>query len=146
MKLLTTRFGEIEISESSIFELTVPILGYENEKEFTILEHKENSKFRWLQSINNPELAFVVTVPGLFGLDYTFELPEDTQEELEIKDADDILALNIVCIPKDNPKASTINLLAPLIFNLNNHNGSQVILTKTDFKVNEPLLKEEAIC
>lgn len=146
MKISTSRFGEIEVLDSSLFELIVPILGYENEKNFALIEHKENSKFRWLQSTTNPELAFVVTVAGFFGFDYTFELPEDTQEELNIQDSDEILALSMVCIPRENPKASTINLLAPLIFNVKNHKGSQVILAGSNFVVNTPLLKEEAVC
>lgn len=146
MKILTSRFGEIEISQNSIFELVVPILGYDNEKEFAIIEHKEDSMFRWLQSTKTPELAFLITSAGLFGLDYSFELPEYTQEELDIKEAEDILALSLVCIPHENPKASTINLLAPLIFNVKNHKGSQVILTGTDFKIDTPLFKKEAVC
>lgn len=143
MKIKTTRFGEIEVSEQYIFEFVSPILGYNDDKEFVLLEHKSNSNFKWLQSTKTPELAFVVTMAGFFGIDYTYELPEDTQEELDIKTADDILTLNIVLIPHDNPSNSTINLLAPLIFNINTRKGSQVILTGTDFKINHKLFNND---
>lgn len=146
MKINTTRFGEIEVSEDSSFELVSPLLGYENETKFVIIEHKETSNFRWLQSLKSPEIAFVVTAAGFFGIDYTFELPEQIQEELEITSADDILALNIVVIPHENPRASTINLLAPLIFNINNKKGAQVILNGTKFLVDHPLFEKEAVC
>lgn len=146
MKIKTSRFGEIEVKESSIFTMVSPVLGYDKEREFVIIEHKENSNFRWLQSVNNPDLAFVVTVVGLFGIDYSFELPDFTQESLEITDADDILALNIVVIPHENPRASTVNLLAPLIFNIKNKKGAQVILSGTNFKIDFPLFEKEAAC
>ena len=141
MKIKTTRFGDVDVSDKLIFEFESPILGYNDESEFVLIEHKENSNFKWLQSTNSPELAFVVTMAGYFGIDYVYELPEATQEELEIETAEDILTLNIVLIPHENPRASTINLLAPLIFNLKTRKGSQVILTGTNFKVNHPLFE-----
>ena len=146
MKINTSRFGEIEVSESSSFELISPILGYENETKFVIIEHNEQSKFRWLQSLKSPEIAFVVTFTNFFGIDYSFELPESIQESLEIESADDLLVLNIVVIPHENPRESTINLLAPLIFNINNKKGAQVILTGTKYLVEHPLFEKEAVC
>lgn len=141
MKIQTSRFGEVEASEELLFELVSPILGYEDEKQFVIIEHKHQANFKWLQSIKTPELAFVVTAASFFGIDYTFELPDATQEELGIETAEDVLALNIAYIPHENPRAATINMLAPLIFNVNTKKGSQVILAGTDFKVNHPLFK-----
>lgn len=147
MKIKTSRFGEVEVNESSIFNFVSPILGYDKELEFALIDHHdEKSNFKWLQSTKRDDLAFVVTVAGFFGIDYSFELPENIQEELDIQSADDVLALNIVVIPHENPREATINLLAPLIFNINNQKGSQVILTGSDFRVNHPLFKKEAVC
>src|SRR5574344_456461 len=149
MKINTTRFGEVDVPENMMFELVSPILGYDKERKFTLIEHKKNSNFKWLQSIERPDLAFVVTMAGFFGIEYVYELPEATQDELNIETADDILTLNIVLIPHENPRASTINLLAPLIFNVNTKKGSQVILNNTQFKVNQHLfgnMEEEVKC
>lgn len=141
MKIKTTRFGDVEVSENLAFELKSPILGYPDELKFVLIEHKEDSSFKWFQSVESPELAFPVTIPGEWGIDYVYELPEATQEELEIECAEDILTLNIVLIPSENPRESTINLLAPLIFNVNTQKGSQAILTGSNFKVNHPLFE-----
>lgn len=148
MKIQTTRFGEIEVAEELFFELVSPILGYDNETQFVLIEHKTNASFKWLQSTQTPELAFAVTIPGLFGIEYTFELPDNTQEELEIESSDDILSLNIALIPHENPRASTVNLLAPLIFNVKTRKGSQVILSGSTFSVHHPLFEfeKEAVC
>lgn len=146
MKILTTRFGEIEVSQDSVFEFVDPILGYESEEGFALIEHKQDSNFRWLQSTKTPDLAFVVTVAGLFGIDYSFELPEATQEKLEIEEAEEILAFNLVIIPHENPRKSTINLLAPIIMNITNKKAAQIILSGTNFGVSHPLLEAEAVC
>jgi flagellar assembly factor FliW len=152
MKVKTTRFGEVEVSQNVLFELVGPILGYEGEKEFVLIEHKANSSFKWLQSLKTPDLAFAITIPGLFGIDYTFELPDSVQEDLDIESIDELLALNIVLIPHENPRASTVNLLAPLIFNTRTKKGAQVILVGTNFKVQHPLINDakqeekEAVC
>jgi len=146
MKIKTSRFGEVEIQETSCFEIVNPILGYEQEKSFALIEHKEKSKFKWLQSLNTPELAFVVAMPDDFGIEYSFELPDNAQESLDITDAEDVLALCIVVIPHENPRATTINLLAPLVFNIKNHKGAQIILTGSNLKVDYPLFEKEAVC
>lgn len=146
MKIQTTRFGEVEVEENSCFEMVSPVLGYDDEKKFILIEHQDHSSFKWLQSVKTPELAFVVSCAGFFGIDYSYELPEDIQESLEINDAEDILTINVVVIPQDKPKEATINLLAPLIFNINTKKGAQVILSGSDFKVDYPLFEKEAVC
>lgn len=146
MKIQTSRFGEIEVEESLLFEMVSPVIGYDGENEFVLVEHKQNSNFKWLQSVKTPDLAFVVTMAGFFGIEYSFELPDSTQEELKIETADDVLVLNICVIPHENPRASTINMLAPLIFNINTRKGAQVILSGTNFKVDFPLFEKEAVC
>ncbi|MBR1680853.1 flagellar assembly protein FliW, partial [bacterium] len=68
MKIQTNRFGEIEGDENLIFNFAMPILGYNEETQFILIESKEASLFKWLQSTNTPDLAFLVTSPGFFGI------------------------------------------------------------------------------
>jgi flagellar assembly factor FliW len=146
MNIKTSRFGEVEVNKDFCFEMIIPILGYEEEKDFVILEHKESSSFRWLQSLKTPDLAFAVTLAECFGIECTFELPDEPQETLGIEKAEDILVLNIVVIPHENPRAATINLAAPLVFNISNHKGGQIILNDPKLRIDYPLIKEEAVC
>lgn len=146
MKIKTSRFGELEIDENLFFEMVDPILGYEDEKKFVLIEHKENSCFKWLQSVKTPELAIVITMAGLFGIDYSFELPDNIQEDLKITQEEEVLAFNVVVIPHENPKASTINLLAPIIFNIKNRKGAQIVLANPNLKIDHPLFQKEVIC
>jgi len=146
MQISTTRFGTLDVIDASCFDMVCSILGYEDENQFAIIEHKENSNFKWLQSTKTPSLAFAITMPGFFGIEYVFELSETAQEELGIESADDIVVFNIAVIPHENPRNSTVNLLAPIIFNIKNQKAGQIILTGTNFRVDFPLFEKEAVC
>lgn len=140
MKVKTTRFGEIEVDENLIFNFELPILGYDDKK-YVMIDVTENPIFKWVQAVDTPEASFPVTTPAVFGHDYSFELPTSAEEALDIKSAEDVLVLNIVCIPDKAPKDATINLLAPLIFNIKNHKAGQVILSDSGFSTTTKLFK-----
>ena len=140
MKVKTTRFGEIEVDENLIFNFELPILGYDDKK-YVMIDVTENPIFEWVQAVDTPEASFPVTTPAVFGHDYSFELPTSAEEALDIKSAEDVLVLNIACIPDKTPKDATINLLAPLIFNIKNHKAGQVILSDSGFSTTTKLFK-----
>lgn len=135
----TSRFGEIEIDENLIFTFVEPIIGYDNYNKYVLVEHKADSAFTWLQSTQEPELAFPVTTPALFNIDYEFEIPDEKAELLDLTSAESLISLNIVTIPNNNPQKSTINLLAPIIINAANKKAMQLILQNSDYEVKYPL-------
>ncbi len=144
-KINTTRFGEIEVDNSLLFNFVSPIIGYNDKKRFALVDYRPDSPFKWLQSMEDMDLAFPVTLCSYFNIDYQFELSDEDAHKLDIKEASEILALNIVTIPQINPQGATINLLAPVIVNTTNNNAMQVILKDTKFPVRHPLFdkKEE---
>ena len=143
MKLDTTRFGEIDIDENLIFDFVEPIVGYDEFRKFVLIEHKPNSIFKWLQSVEEPSLAFPVGLPAVFGLEYEYEIPDEKAEILGLSSAESLISLNIVTIPNNMPEKSTINLLAPIIINAANKKGMQLILQGSDFSVRQPLFTDK---
>lgn len=143
MEVNTTRFGKIDVNDDYVFKFLKPIIGYEDENEFVIIEHAHNSAFKWLQSVKTPELAFALTMAAYFGIDYCFELSDDVQELLGISSSEDIDVFNIAVIPHSNPRSSTINMLAPVIFNRKNKLAAQIILSGSNFEVSYPLFKQD---
>ncbi len=144
MKITTTRFGEVEIDDNLIFDFVQPIIGYNKLRKYVLIEHKENSAFKWLQSIEDPALAFPVTSPAFFNIDYQFEIPTETAEQIELTSADSLISLNIVTIPAANPQKATINLLAPIIINALNKQGMQLILSNSNYPVKYSLFSNAA--
>lgn len=142
MKLNTARFGEIEIEENRIFDFVMPIIGFDMLHKFIILDPNKDTLFKWLQSIEDPALAFPIISVSALNLDYTIDLPDNIVETLDIKNVESLLVMNITSIPQDNPKGTTINLLAPLIFNLDNQNAAQVVLSGSGYDISYPMFKE----
>jgi flagellar assembly factor FliW len=144
--LETERFGQVVIETSSLLTFTQPILGFENEREYVLIDHDENSPFKWLQSTENASLAFVVTNPTLFGIDYDFTIPQSTCDALGIQTAEEAQVLTLVTIPPEVPAAMTVNLVAPIVFNETTHQAMQLILgDETGYSTKVRLLSEEAI-
>ena len=142
MKLNTARFGEIEIEENRIFNFVMPIIGFDMLHKFIILDPNKDTLFKWLQSVEDPALAFPIISVSALNLDYTIDLPDNIVETLDIKNVESLLIMNITSIPQDNPKGTTINLLAPLIFNLDNQNAAQVVLSGSGYDISYPMFKE----
>ena len=142
MKIRTSRFGEIEISEERIFEFVLPIIGFNELKRFVILDLNQDSFFKWLQAVDDPELAFPIVSVFSMNVDYAIDLQDDVVETLKIDNVENVLVMNIASIPQDNPQGATLNLLAPLIFNISNQLAGQVILTGSGYDISFPLFKK----
>ena len=139
----TKKFGIVDVNPNAVFEFVLPIIGFNDFKKYTIIDFKPDSPFKWLQSMDDMELAFPVTLCSFFGIDYQFDIPDDEAQKLEIESADDVFVCNIANIPSSNPQGATINMLAPIIINLANQKAMQVVLKNTDFQVRYKLFEKK---
>ena len=128
MKVKTKYCGLVESDEKSVLDFPQGIPGFETCHRFIHIQ-PENSVFSSLQSLDNPEIAFIVISPFMVCPDYAFNLNDDITQMLQLSKVEDALILGIVTVPNGNLKAATVNLQAPLVVNLKNNTGSQVILT-----------------
>ena len=58
MRISTTRFGDLEIDESQVFEFPMGLLGFADQKKYIIVDHSDDSPFKWLQCVTEPELVY----------------------------------------------------------------------------------------
>ena len=142
--LKTTKFGEVEVSKDAIFTFVSPIIGFNDLKQYTIVDYKPDSPFKWLQSVEDMDLAFPVTLCSFFGIDYQFDIPDEEAQRLEITSGDDVFVCNIANIPSSNPQGATINMLAPIVVNIVNKKAMQIVLKNTEFEVRHKLFDEES--
>ena len=142
MKINTVKFGEIDIDEKRIFKFTLPIIGFNELKDFILLDINKDSFFKWLQSIEDPALAFPVVSVFSMNVDYSIDLPDNVIEALKIQSAENLLVMNIASIPQDDPHGTTINLLAPIIFNLDELLAGQVVLSGSGYDISFPMFKK----
>jgi flagellar assembly factor FliW len=140
MKFTTTRFGEIEFPEEVALSLPGGILGFPDDRRYILLEHNiESSPFRWLQSLDSPELAFIVVDPALVDPRYRIDLDRDSALCIGTSDPADCAIVAIVNVPRDNPIAMTANLKAPVVINAENRVGRQIVLSSNLFSLNAPV-------
>ena len=142
MDIETSRFGKITVNEEKLFSFVLPVVGFDELTRFVLLEHSNDSMFKWLQSVENPLLAFPIVSCANLSMDYVIDLPDSAVEALQIESVDDLLVMNIASIPSSDPSGATINLLAPLIFNVKNKLAGQIILSGSGYEVSCPIFEK----
>lgn len=145
MKINTSRFGEIEIDDNLVFNFIEPILGYEQLKKYVLIDNSPESPFKWLQSVEDANIAFPVTFPAYFGIDYQFTIPEEKAKKLDLKGSDNLISFNIACIPQGKSQDATVNLVGPILINIENKNGLQLVLTDTKYDIKRRLFNKDTI-
>jgi flagellar assembly factor FliW len=144
MKVETSRFGTLDISEEEIVRFPEGLYGFEKETEFTLLPFNPNveSPMEWMQSLKTSHLAFVVTDPYLYLPDYKLKLSEEDKKRIELEGDDLFLTRTIVTIP-ENYSEMTANLIAPLVINKDKSIAKQFVLTNMNYDTRHYLLPEE---
>lgn len=143
MKINTPAFGEIEIDEKNVLDFTNGILGFEDLKKYIVLSNEDDDTvFYWLQSIEEPDISFVVTNPFLFISDYEFDIPESVVKQLELEKQEDLIVYSITVIT-ENIKNATINLKGPVLVNSKNKKAKQIVLEGDEYPLKFKIFKEE---
>lgn len=142
MKIVTKAFGEIEISEKQKITIKEGLLGFEDIRDFVLLDFDEGSPFYWLQAEKIPEIAFLIVDPKQVVDDYELIVDDKDLEKLEINSESDILTFAIVTL-NDNPAKTTVNLLGPIVINKITHQARQLISLSDKYSVRHPLLSQK---
>jgi flagellar assembly factor FliW len=126
----------------NIYNFPEGILGFENIKQFRIVE-KDESPFVWLQAINKPDLNFVLMDPHEIREDYNLKIPNSDLHFLEADKTTKLICYVIITIPQD-PRKMSANFQGPLVFNPANKIGKQCISLHNEYTVRHNVLEEMA--
>jgi len=142
MKIQTTRFGELEIADSSVITFNKGIPGFEESKKYVLIpaDDKGETPFFFLQSIDREEVNFFLVDPFSFFKEYDVKLEEQMVERLELESPNDALVLTTVTA-KGEIKDATTNLKAPLVINNSKQLGMQIVLDNKDYQIKQPLFQ-----
>lgn len=138
MILNTTRFGQVDIEKERIITFANGILGFPRYKSYVLLQPNEDSYFYWLQCVETPDLAFVVTDPRLFVSTYRIPFKHEQMQEMGILSLEDAEVFVIVNKHED---MLTGNLQGPLVININNRDGQQLVLSDRRYTTRVPLVE-----
>ncbi len=126
-------------SRETVIQFDEGLIGFSDCKSFVLMENDDIAPFRRLQSIDRPEVGFLVVDPSLIVSDYYSMIPQREWDSLELSTPAAGIAFAI-CIIGPSSRESTGNLQAPLIINYEKMAGKQIILTDTYLTSRHPLL------
>lgn len=138
MEIETTQFGRIEVKDEEIITFPLGIIGFEGIRRYVLLDHRPDSVFRFLQAVDEPDLAFILIDPRPFFPQYRLALTREELAEIEPNESDEIEVYGIVTLPGAVEKA-TVNLKAPVLINRARRLGMQWVLEEEDYPTRQPL-------
>ncbi len=145
MKIATSRFGELEISEDSIITLPSGLVGLPRHTRYVVFDVEQDSGYQWLQSLDDATLAVVIVSANDIQQDFQAQLTEENVMDLGILQDDQVDVVVIVSIPTNRPDQATANLRAPIVVNLRTRIGKQVILHES-IPLQVPLFVDDNVC
>jgi flagellar assembly factor FliW len=125
MRIITRPYGEIDIDERQLVSLPWGLLGFEDLRDWALLDAAQ-PPFYWLQSLERPEVAFVLIDPRSFRPDYEPGADPVELAGLELASAEDRIVFVIVTVPADSARM-TANLQGPLLINRQRRVGRQLV-------------------
>lgn len=142
IKVRTRDFDEIEVTEKDIITFPQGIFAFEEYKRYILLTPLGDGRFpAWLQSVENPNLCFILFNPCEFCADYNVTVADDDICFLEINDDKDTIFYVIAVVPENHMEA-TVNMKSPIILNTVNNKAAQVIANE-DYPIKFPVFAKE---
>ena len=127
----------VEVDDDAVVEFPAGIIGFPDQRRYAIVAAEDSGLYSWLQSVDEPDLAFLAVVPAPFFPDYAPVIPDEDCASIGLTDPDDAQVLCLLTVGDD---AITANLLGPIVLNVRNRTARQVVLTDSSLSTKAPIL------
>ncbi|MCR4579337.1 MAG: flagellar assembly protein FliW [Treponema sp.] len=127
MEIFSKAKGKIEVKEDRLITIPDGLFGFETYTKYALVD-SDYDPFLWLQSCEDPNLAFLIVDPFLISSDYETDIDDDYLAKIQVTKPEDIIIMTIVTVPHDGG-AITANFQGPLVINKKNKKCVQAILS-----------------
>ncbi len=141
MIVKTSRFGDKEVPDEALLTFPEGVIGFRDATRFVMFECSDDGIFKWLQSCDRPELAFVICEASVLVQNYQILIGEKERQVLNLEKAEDAVVCLILVIPED-PMETTANLLGPLVMNTETRLGMQIVVVNPQYSTRHKLFRE----
>jgi flagellar assembly factor FliW len=124
MQICTMRFGTIDVEPDAVLFFEKGLIGFDDFRQWVLLADPENAAVGWLQSADQADVAMAVVSPRRFVPEYRVRLSRRQLQTIQLDESDEAYVLTVV---GKNDHALTLNLRAPLLVNLQQRLGRQII-------------------
>jgi len=138
MNVQTTRFGNVQVEDDRIITFPAGLLGFSDYTRYALLQPDDEGVFFWLQSLEAPDLAFVVTDPSLWVSNYEATIRREQMQELDLEKLEDAQVFVIV---NKYDRTLTVNLQGPLVVNLQNLTAMQLVLADKRWTTRQEIVR-----
>lgn len=138
MTVHTSRFGAVSITTEDVIHFPEGLLGFNELRRFVLLDDPTDEIFAWLQSCEDPNIAFPLLEPELFTANYKVQLTKHDLESMGLNSHDGVRCFSIITIPAD-PTQMTANLKAPVVIHVSTRKARQVVLQDNSLAIREPI-------
>lgn len=136
MLLETKNLGKLEYEANEVVRFDKGLLGFENFKDYLVVKNGD-TEFYYLQPIDDLETTFVMVDLKDVMPNYN---PEVEVEQLkELGEIGHNLGVFNICTVPDHLEEMTVNLLGPVVINMDTKKGKQVVVTKDEYAVKHRL-------
>jgi flagellar assembly factor FliW len=142
MELKATRFGDVKYDDSDTIRMVREFLGFEHLKQFIVVSLEGQEPFRWFQSIEDRNIAFLMIDPLFFKPDYLVDITPGEMAALQTSSLEDIALFVLVSIPTNQPEKMTANLQGPLAINMKDNCAAQLVLSESDYSPEHSIFEE----
>ncbi len=133
----TRLFGPLEVDDDKVYLFPEGLYGFEGLRRFVLLEPEPGSPWKWLQSLDDGDISFVILDPFVLYPGYDPSLPAGELERIGLRAAAEAAVFAVAVVPEDLAQM-TVNLRAPLVFNPAARLGRQVILPDERYAIRHP--------
>ncbi|MFA5700962.1 MAG: flagellar assembly protein FliW [Desulfuromonas sp.] len=137
MNIIQSRFGEIEYDPQAVLHFPQGLIGFEDLRDFVVMPNEKDGPLFWIQSVEDAQVALVLTDPTNFFLTYKVEPEAHERKVLGMEAEDKWHALVVVTV--DTNHNVTLNLVAPILFAPHSNRAIQVILEDSGYSIQTPL-------
>ncbi|MGR3219387.1 MAG: flagellar assembly protein FliW [Candidatus Anammoxibacter sp.] len=136
MEIRTAKFGKLEIDNETVINFPNGIPGFEKCNKYKLFHDRDKDvkgeqPCFWLQSLDDPELAFQTIDAATLGSNYELTLTDEETNLLKLEKAEDVAVL-LLTSKNDNPQDGEpnikVHMTTPLVINLKSTIGFQKIL------------------
>lgn len=124
--------------DAGMLEFPDGIPGFSQAHHFLLRDLTDDHVFQVFQSVEDPDLSMVVSVPWLFFPDYAPILSDEDQRVLGLERVEDAMVFCSVTAD-DTGEELYVNLLGPFVVNAQSRQGRQVVLLDQNWPVRAPL-------
>jgi flagellar assembly factor FliW len=144
-QIRTAYFGELDYTDGTVFHFPYGLPGFEHEHAFLFLKKPHIEPLLFLQSVGNTRLCFILLPILVLDPNYAVHLDADDLAALHLapgcqpRIGEDILCAAIVNTGADEGGQATANLMAPVVVNIKEQIGMQVIQADSPYSHRHPI-------